>query len=142
MSDTSDPAERPPERVLEAARAAYRSRRPDTLLATPLADSAADALPGLRRGPESGPRLLAFRAAESELHLHVTARGDTCDLVGQFVPAGRFAVQLRHAGGVASHSSDPGGAFVARFVPRGPVSLVCFPVDSAGPGLTVPWTLL
>lgn len=142
MSDTSDPAERPPERVLEAARAAYRSRRPDTLLATPLADSAADALPGLRRGPESGPRLLAFRAAESELHLHVTARGDTCDLVGQFIPAGRFAVQLRHAGGVSSHSSDPGGAFVARFVPRGPVSLVCFPVDSADPGLTVPWTLL
>ncbi|UOE22034.1 hypothetical protein NI17_013090 [Thermobifida halotolerans] len=136
------PPEPPPEEVLAAARAAYRMRRPDAAPAALLTDSATDPVPGLRRGPASGPRLLAFGVGELELHLHVTVRGDVCDLAGQLIPAVRFTAELRRADGVSSHPSDPGGAFVVRSVPRGPVSLVCSPADSAIPPLAVPWTVL
>jgi len=142
VNEDSVPEERPPERVLAAARAAYRVRRPDALLAELLSDSADGPAPGLRKVPGSGPRMLSFAAADSELHLHVTVRGDVFDLAGQFVPARRFSVELRHAEGVSRHASDRGGAFVVRFVPRGPVSLVCSPEEATGPALMVPWTVL
>lgn len=141
MNDTPSD-ERPPEHVLAAARAAYRLRRPDARFTTLVADSAADPPPGLRWMPVSGPRLLTFSAEGIELHLQVTVHGDVCDLVGQFIPATYFAVELRHSGKVASCSSDADGAFVVRSVPRGPVSLVYHPAHSAEPRLMTPWTIL
>ena len=141
MTGTPD-EERPPDHVLAAARAAYRLRRPEARFTTLVADSATDPAPGLRCVPESGPRLLTFSAEGIELHLQVTAYGAVCDLAGQFIPALSFVVELRHAGEVSSHATDPSGAFIVRSLPRGPVSLVYSPADSAGPYLMTPWTIL
>ncbi|TDQ48255.1 hypothetical protein [Actinorugispora endophytica] len=133
-----DGEEHPPERVMAAARAAHRMRRPDTVLADLLSDSAADPPPGLRAGP--GPRLLTFGAAGVELHLQVTVHGDTCDIAGQLVPPARSAVEFRHAGGAFHHTSDSDGAFVLRSLPRTPFSLVCSPSLPGSRPLATPWT--
>lgn len=134
--------ERPPQHVLAAARAAYRARRPDAVLADLVTDSAADPPSGTRPGPGRGPRLLAFGAAGLELHLQVTVHGDTCDIAGQLIPPARFTVELRLGDGSSHHVSDPGGAFTLHAVPRAPFSLVCSAPHSGFPALSIPWTAI
>ena len=74
--------------MLAAARAAYRSRRPEARFTTLVADSATDPAAALAvRAGVGAAVLLTFSAEGIELHLQVTAYGAVCDLAGQFIPA-------------------------------------------------------
>ncbi|GLU48075.1 hypothetical protein [Nocardiopsis ansamitocini] len=136
--------ERPPERVLAAARAAYRMRRPGIRVAELISDSAENPPNGLRHpiGRTAGPRMLSFGVPGLLLRILVEVRGEGHDLSGQLDPAGRATVELRWADLRTEHAIGPDGAFVLRVPGPGPVSLVCTPQTGTAQPMILPWTLL
>lgn len=119
-----DPGEHPPEQTRRAARAAYALRRRSAEVADLATDSACTG--ELRAGPgdEPAPRYLAFRSGAVTIHLEVTACGASRDIAGQITPGGATGVEVRWPRGARDPGVDADGAFVARGVPAGPVSVV------------------
>ncbi len=120
-----------PPAVMSAARAAFEWRTVDAELAELTYDSWVDdrELAGVRgRG---GRRQLTFEAPGLTVEVEV-ADGAAPGLVGQFVPAHRGTVELRHGTGVLTLAVDDLGRFTAPHFPAGPLSLRCT-ADAASP---------
>lgn len=112
----------PPE-VQQAARAAFQWRLVDSDLARLVEDSAVSPMAGVRS--PAGARLLTFEAGPLTVVVEVAERGTQRRLLGQLVPPGPAAVEVRHAGGALSVPADELGRFTVESLPAGPVSLVC-----------------
>ncbi|MDA8370521.1 MAG: hypothetical protein M0026_11745 [Nocardiopsaceae bacterium] len=114
-------------KVRAAARAAYAMRRRDAVFAD-IGDDSADTPPkGLRSAADLAgtPRYLRFHAPGVTVSLEVTVLDDRRDIVGRLTPPGASSVEIRCPRGITRHTDvDAAGAFIARSLPRGPVSMV------------------
>ena len=116
----------PPAEVVAASRAAFAWRSIDAELAELAYDSWLDDRPlaGVRRA--GGPRQLTFEAPGLSVEVELVD-GDQRKMVGQLVPPGPGAVEVRHAEGSLTAAVDELGRFVVESLPAGPVSLRCRP---------------
>ena len=111
-----------PERMAEAALAAFTWRRVDEELALLVLahDSLVEPEVGVRDAAD-GPRTLAFHGAELSVEIDVAD-----DVMGQLVPPQRAQVSLVTAHGVlAEVEADELGCFRLPLPERGPIRLVC-----------------
>lgn len=112
VARTADPA---PDLVRELGRAAFAMRRLDAELAELVADSAVDALAGVRATAVSG-RLLTFESAGVTVEVEVsTAPSGGLTLVGQVVPAGDGGLVRLEARDGQSRSVELGEVGTFRF---------------------------
>ncbi|MDA0566080.1 hypothetical protein LG943_17425 [Streptomonospora sp. S1-112] len=109
-----------------AARAAYAMRVDPAVLAGVSADSVETPATGIRAAAllADGPRYVTFHAPGMTIGLEITPRAEHCDVVGRVSPPGPTSVRVRHPRSTTSHTVDAYGTFIARAVPRGPVSLL------------------
>jgi hypothetical protein len=130
-----------PDRVDDAARAAYTWRTIDAELAELTRDSLVDAddVHAVRSG--DGPRLLSFESPRLALELEVADLGrQGRRLVGQLVPPGPAAIVVEHAGGRVETEADELGRFVVEGLRPGPTRVRCRVDDGAG--IETEWTQL
>ncbi|MFC3999116.1 hypothetical protein ACFOVU_24570 [Nocardiopsis sediminis] len=115
-----------PTAVRRAARAAFAMRRDDTVFADLRDDSLGTTPVGLRDAGTlaDAPRYVRFEGPGVAVSMEITLVDDDRDLVGRVAPARALAVEVRSPHGTSHHDVDPDGAFLARGVPRGPVSLL------------------
>lgn len=113
-----------PPSAIAAARSAIAWRTMDAELAELTADSSVEPhLAGVRGA--ASPAMLTFEGPEATIEVEVTDEGRTRRVLGQLVPPGPGAVEIRHGGGLASLSADEVGRFAASGIVPGPVSLRC-----------------
>ncbi|MFC4561148.1 hypothetical protein ACFO4E_04675 [Nocardiopsis mangrovi] len=124
-SDTA-PVGAMPAAVRRAARAAFAMRRDDAVFADLRDDSLGTTPVGLRDAGAlaDAPRYVRFEGPGVAVSMEVTSVDDDRDLVGRVAPAGAHSVEVRSPRGTSCHDVDPDGTFLARGVPRGPVSLL------------------
>lgn len=130
-----------PDRVDEAARAAYTWRTIDAELAELTRDSLVDEadVHGVRSS--DGPRLLSFESSRLSLELEVADLGrQGRRLVGQLVPPGPAAIEVEHAGGRIETAADELGRFVVEGLRPGPARVRCRVDD--GTEIETEWTQL
>jgi hypothetical protein len=130
-----------PERLEEAARAAFTWRTIDAELAELMQDSAEvdDAALALR-GPAAGPRLLSFESPRLAIEAEVTVLGPReRRLVGQIVPPLAAALTLEQGGVRLTAQADELGRFAFDRVGAGPVRLRATLPDG-GMEVATPWT--
>lgn len=113
----------PPEAVA-AARSAFAWRTMDAELAELASEISADAMSAGVRGT-AVPTLLTFEATGLTIELEVLEITAGRRLLGQLVPPGPGAVEVRHRGGVVRVPVDEVGRFSADEVAAGPLSLRC-----------------
>ncbi|RNL87440.1 hypothetical protein EFW17_01080 [Halostreptopolyspora alba] len=115
-----------PESTRSAVRAAFAGRRTDSVFADVHEDNADSPGEGLRAGVSAlgTPRYVELRASGVEVHLEITALDGQRDIVGHISPADASTVEVRCPYRVTRHEIDANGAFVARGLPKGPVSLL------------------
>lgn len=116
--------ERPPERVVEAGKAAYAWRTVDAELAALTGDSLLDQPVGVRGAP--GPRLLAFEAGDLQIEVEVSAAGMERRLHGQLLPGQPARIELRQEGATRTAEADDLGRFAVRGLLARPLSLRCW----------------
>ncbi|MBX9390313.1 hypothetical protein ACFPZ0_11470 [Streptomonospora nanhaiensis] len=113
-------------RMRAAARAAYAMRVDPAVVAGVSADSVETPATGIRAAAllDEAPRYVTFHAEGVTIDLEITPRAERCDVVGRVAPPGPTTVQVRHLRATTGHTVDAYGTFIARDVPRGPISLV------------------
>ena len=130
-----------PERLNEAARAAFTWRTIDAELAELMQDSAEvdDAALALRGAP-AGPRLLSFESPRLAIEAEVTVLGPReRRLVGQIVPPVAASLTLEQGGVRLTAQADELGRFMFDRVGAGPVRLRAALPDG-GMEVATPWT--
>ncbi len=121
MAGIVDPV--PPD-AIAAARSAFAWRTMDAELAELTGDSSVNpALAGVRG--VAAPTMLTFDAPGLTVEVEVLEVAGTRRLIGQVVPPGASAVEVRHRGGVTAAPVDEVGRFSAADIVAGPVSLRC-----------------
>jgi hypothetical protein len=130
-------AEPVPERVITGARAAWTWRTIDEELAELVFDSATE-LTGVRS--EDTARQLTFRAPGVEIEV-MLVDDVSRRVVGQLIPPGDFAVQLRAGDLVMEDHTDRLGRFTFEGVRPGPVRISVTDADGA-PVASTEWVLL
>jgi hypothetical protein len=135
--------DRVPERLDEAARAAYTWRTVDAELAELMRDSAeADAGELALRGAATGPRLLSFESPRVAIEAEVTAVGPRRRrLAGQIIPPVAATVVLEQGGVRLTAQADELGRFAFDGVGAGPARLRAALPDG-GMEIATPWTSL
>jgi hypothetical protein len=130
-----------PERLDEAARAAFPWRTVDAELAELMRDSAeAEAL--AVRSVGTGPRLLSFESPRVAIEAEVTALGPReRRLAGQIVPPLAATVALEQGGARLTAQADELGRFAFERVGAGPARLRATLPDG-GMEIATPWTSL
>ncbi len=119
-----------PRAMRDSVRAAFRNRRADSVFADVREDDGAtdtaEAASGLRAGTftPGSPRYVRLGAADVEIHLEITALHGQRDIVGQVLPADATTAEVRCPHHTTRHEIDSSGAFVARGIPKGPVSVL------------------
>jgi hypothetical protein len=132
-----------PERLDEAARAAFTWRTIDAELAELMQDSAEvdEAVPALR-GAATGPRLLSFESPRVAIEAEVTVLGPReRRLVGQIVPPVAAQLTLEQGGVRLTAQADELGRFTFDRVGAGPARLRATLPDG-GMEIATPWTSL
>lgn len=133
-----------PERLDEAARAAFTWRTIDAELAELMQDSAeldAGAL-ALRSGTATGPRLLSFESPRVAIEAEVTVTGPReRRLVGQIVPPVAATVTVEQGGVRLTVEADELGRFAFDRLGAGPARLRAALPDG-GMEVATPWTAL
>jgi hypothetical protein len=117
----------PPADAVDLARQSFGLRTIDAELAALTADSGVEELVGVRSaGTATGPRLLTFEAADLAVEVEIDGSGRTRRLLGQLVPGGPAAIDVRgRSGRVVRVAADERGRFTIDDLAPGPVSLVC-----------------
>lgn len=113
-----------PPAAVAAARSAIAWRTMDAELAELTADSSVETQLAGVRGVAS-PAMLTFEAPGLAVEIEVTEVGSVRRLLGQLVPAGPGAVEVRHGGGRVTVTADEVGRFAAPDLVSGPVSIRC-----------------
>jgi hypothetical protein len=131
-----------PDEVVMAARSAIAWRRMDAELAELLYDSVLDQEPlaGVRAG--IGVRQLTFEAPATTIEVEVVEEGGLRRLVGQVVPPGPAALQVRHQGGTATAVADALGRFSVDGLRPGPIRIRVEPEGSAGLAVETGWVVI
>ena len=128
-----------PERLDEAARAAFTWRTVDAELAELMRDSA-EAEELALRGVGTGPRLLSFESPRLAIEAEVTVLGPReRRLVGQIVPPVAASLTLEQGGVRLTAQADELGRFMFDRVGAGPVRLRAALPDG-GMEVATPWT--
>ena len=132
-----------PERLQEAARAAFTWRTIDAELAELMQDSAElDAGAPALRGAATGPRLLSFESPRVAIEAEVTVLGPReRRVVGQIVPAVAATLTLEQGGVRLTVQADEHGRFAFDRVGAGPARLRATLPDG-GMEIATPWTSL
>jgi hypothetical protein len=132
-----------PERLDEAARAAYTWRTIDAELAELMRDSAeADAGELALRSAATGPRLLSFESPRVAIEAEVAVVGPRARrLTGQIVPPMAATVTLEQGGARLTAQADELGRFLFERVGAGPARLRAALPDG-GMEIATPWTSL
>jgi hypothetical protein len=132
-----------PERLDEAARAAYTWRTIDAELAELMRDSAeAEAGELALRGAATGPRLLSFESPRVAIEAEVAVVGPRVRrLTGQIVPPLAATVTLEQGGARLTAQADELGRFEFPHVGAGPARLRAALPDG-GMEIATPWTSL
>jgi hypothetical protein len=114
-----------PARLLAAASVGLAWRDADAALAALLLDSAvAGTAAGVRADPDDGqPRLLSFDSGDTVIDVEVIVDGPRVRLVGQVSRPVVAPVQVRHAGGEWSGTTDHLGRFTVPDLPVGPLRI-------------------
>jgi len=130
-----------PERLDEAARAAYTWRTIDAELAELMQDSAeVDEGALALRSSATGPRLLSFESPRLAIEAEVTVLGPReRRLVGQIVPPIAASLTLEQGGVRLTAQADELGRFAFDRVGAGPVRLRAALPDG-GMEVATPWT--
>ncbi|MBB4933065.1 hypothetical protein F4561_003885 [Lipingzhangella halophila] len=128
-----------PDTMRASVRAAFAARRSDSVFADVHEDGVDSPRGDLRDGesPLGAPRYVWLRAPGVEVRLEITAIDGQRDIVGQIDPAEAATVEVRCPYRVTRHDIDANGAFVARGVPKGPVSLLF--QRTSEPSVTTRW---
>src|SRR6266571_3664529 len=114
-----------PTRLLHAAAESFTWRTIDADLAELVFDSLVDQdEAALVRGPEQ-VRLLSFETGDLAIEVEITGTESARSLIGQLVPPGRAAVEIRQGDDVVAADADELGRFSAGPLRAGPVSLRC-----------------
>jgi hypothetical protein len=132
-----------PQRLDEAARAAYSWRTIDAELAELMRDSA-EAQPGelALRGAATGSRLLSFESPRVAIEAEVAVVGPRARrLTGQIVPPMAATVTLEQGGARLTAQADELGRFAFERVGAGPARLRAALPDG-GMEIATPWTSL
>jgi hypothetical protein len=130
-----------PERLQEAARAAFTWRTIDAELAELMADSAEEDVGALALRGAAGPRRLSFESPAVAIEAEVTVTGPAQRrLVGQILPPGPASVSLEQAGEQHTADADELGRFAFERLERGPARLRA--VLASGLKVATPWTPL
>jgi hypothetical protein len=132
-----------PERLDEAARAAFTWRTIDAELAELMQDSAEIDEGALAlRGAATGPRLLSFESPRLAIEAEVTVLGPReRRLVGQIVPPVAASLTLEQGGVRLTAQADELGRFAFDRVGAGPVRLRAALPDG-GMEVATPWTAI
>lgn len=126
LRDGLDQADPVPDRVRQAAEAAWTWRTIDAELAALTHDSLVDAEPALMRGA-SDIRSLTFESPRVTVEVEVDG-GRT--MTGQIVPPRPARIDLQQGGEhVVSVEADQAGIFFLDDLPTGPISLICRALD-------------
>jgi hypothetical protein len=130
-----------PERLDDAARAAFTWRTIDAELAELMQDSAeVDEAALALRGAATGPRLLSFESPRLAIEAEVTVLGPReRRLVGQIVPPVAASLTLEQGGVRLTAQADELGRFAFDRVDAGPVRLRAALPDG-GMEVATPWT--
>jgi hypothetical protein len=128
-----------PPHVLAAARGSYTWRTIDAELAGLVYDSVLDTERLATVRSADTVRLLTFETAELAIELEVTLVAGSRRILGQLVPPGPGALELRHGGGLLELEADAHGRFAAEGVEAGPVSLRC---RRAGAAIETEWVAI
>jgi hypothetical protein len=130
-----------PERLNEAARAAFTWRTIDAELAELMRDSAElDAGALALRGAATGPRLLSFESPRVAIEAEVSVTGPReRRLVGQIVPPVAATVTVEQGGVRLSVQADELGRFAFDRLGAGPARLRAALPDG-GMEVATPWT--
>jgi hypothetical protein len=130
-----------PERLDDAARAAFTWRTIDAELAELMQDSAeVDAAALALRGAATGPRLLSFESPRLAIEAEVTVLGPReRRLVGQIVPPVAASLTLEQGGVRLTAQADELALFAFDRVGAGPVRLRAALPDG-GMEVATPWT--
>jgi hypothetical protein len=130
-----------PERLDDAARAAFTWRTIDAELAELMQDSAeVDEAALALRGAATGPRLLSFESPRLAIEAEVTVLGPReRRLVGQIVPPVAASLTLEQGGVRLTAQADELGRFAFDRVGAGPVRLRAALPDG-GMEVATPWT--
>jgi len=125
--------------ALELARAAYDWRTLDAELVEVVADSADQAVAGMRT--EDAPRLASFAGASLAVELEIEAHGAACRVTGHVLPPGEAEVRVTPARGEQIVvAADELGVFAADDLPRGPTRLTVR--SAAGHEVETAWLVL
>src|SRR4051794_20309701 len=131
-----------PERLDEAARAAFIWRTVDAELAELMRDSAEAGELALRSGVGTGPRLLSFESPRVAIEAEVTVLGPReRRLAGQIVPPLAATVVFEQGGVRLTAQADELGRFGFDRVGAGPARLRATLPDG-GMEIATPWTSL
>lgn len=133
--EATDP---PPRRLVDAAKASLVWRTVDAELAELIADSSTEPAAAVRSATEA-PRLLTFTAGDTVVVLEVTREAGAHRVMGQIVAPAPATVEVRHAEGVVTVTTDADGRFRASPVAPGPISVSCRFDDDARPPLVTSW---
>lgn len=126
-----------PSEAIAAARSAFAWRTIDAELAELTADTLVDVqLVGVRSA--ATPTMLTFESAGLTVELEVTTLAGGRRIMGQLVPTGAGAVEVRHKGGTVTVDADEIGRFSVDGVDAGPVSLRC---TAGGRAVETDWFL-
>jgi hypothetical protein len=130
-----------PERLDDAARAAFTWRTIDAELAELMQDSAeVDEAALALRGAATGPRLLSFESPRLAIEAEVTVLGPReRRLAGQIVPPVAASLTLEQGGVRLTAQADELGRFAFDRVGAGPVRLRAALPDG-GMEVATPWT--
>ncbi|TQN32269.1 hypothetical protein FHX37_2219 [Haloactinospora alba] len=124
--------------IRATARALSSNRRHGALLAELEEDSADCPAGGLRETSAlTDTRYAWFHDSTVTVRLEIVAFDGQRDVVGRVTPAPDSPVLLQRADSTSSHPVDPDGAFTARGLARGPLSLLVLP--PGGPMVATRW---
>jgi hypothetical protein len=133
-----------PERLDEAARAAYTWRTIDAELAELMRDSAevADEAALALRSATVGPRMLSFETPRVAIEAEVTVTGARSRrLVGQIIPPLAAAITVEQGGVRLETIADELGRFTFDGLGAGPARLRAA-LPGGGMEIATPWTLI
>lgn len=131
----------PPE-LRQAANDAFGFRDLDAELAELVFDSLLDAASATLVRSSGDRRLVSFKTAELTIDIEVSRAGAERQVMGQIMPPGPAAVEIRHRRGVSIVDADELGRFSSAALVAGPLSLRVRQSGQPGPVVVTDWVAI
>lgn len=123
LREVFEAVDAPPPQLVDAAKASIAWRTVDAELAELVSDSSTEPAAAVRATEPT--RLLTFSSGDTLIVIEVANERRTRRVIGQVVAPSVATIEVRHADGVVSVSTDADGRFRASPVAAGPISVCC-----------------